>query len=46
MNQTCSNCGKKNFYEKKEYQSRETTKCKFCGHTLSVCSGFVELLKK
>jgi len=36
--QTCSNCGKTNEYKKGEYVSREQTKCKFCGHTLSVNS--------
>lgn len=38
----CSNCGKDNEYFKEEWKRRENTLCNHCGHTLSICSGFVE----
>lgn len=43
----CSNCGKGNEYTQEELDavfpnSRERLICKFCFHSLSVCSGFWE----
>jgi len=43
--QVCSNCGKTNVYSIREYKGRENTLCKYCGHTLSICTWFVELMK-
>jgi len=44
----CSNCGKMNNYTKKELEevfpySREMLLCRYCNHTLSICSGFFEM---
>lgn len=33
----CSNCGKVNVYSHSKYESREETKCQYCGHSLSIC---------
>ncbi len=38
----CSNCGKESEYSESEWQGRENTECKSCGHTLSVTGGFLE----
>lgn len=44
IKQKCSNCGKINYYFKKEYKGREFTLCKYCGHTLTVTDGFIKSL--
>ena len=46
IKQRCSNCGKDNEYTQKEWKGRENTLCKYCGHSLSVCGGFIEDLEE
>ena len=38
--QVCSNCGRRNEYERKDWKGREFTKCYHCFHTLSICNFF------
>ena len=46
MKMKCSNCGKENEYSEEEYTGRETTKCKSCGHVLSVTHGFFDKIEE
>jgi len=44
--QKCSNCGKTAKYSGKIWKGREFTACHYCGHTLSITTGFLSIDEK